>query len=148
MQHRDLLLALLFFILSSSSKFPMMLGAEEAEGIPCVTSEDMNAGSGTCFIKVDKRIELLTAVQLFTSWRETGIFTENYACKRDMLDFLDSCKDHKAADLCEGLITFGFSYDAPVGFMMRLSIDLRRKDEAAFPHRIPCSLSLCSERSS
>ena len=121
MQHRDLLLALLFFVPSSSPKFPVMLGAEEAEGILCVTSEDMNAESGTCFIKVDRRIELLTAVQLFTSWRETGIFTENYAYKRDMLDFFDSCKDHKAVDLCEGLITYGFSYDAPVGFMTHLS---------------------------
>ena len=38
-----------------------------------------------------------------------------------MLDFFNSFSSHKAVTLCEKLIRSGFSYDAPVSFMLYLS---------------------------
>ena len=114
-------MALPFLILSCSSTFPAMLGVEKAKGILWPASEDMGAGSRPCFIKVDKRIELLAAVQLFTSWRETGIIAGDLPYKQDMLDYFGSFSSHRAVTLCEDLTQAYFNYDAPVGFMMHLS---------------------------
>jgi len=74
-----------------------------------------------CSIRVDKRIELLTAVQLFTSWRNIGIWKEDYPYKKAMIDFFNPYSEHKAVKLCEELIKRGFTFDAPVGFMMHFS---------------------------
>ncbi len=71
---------------------------------------------------VDKRIELLSAVQLFTSWIETGIWRENYQYKQDMLNYFQPYSNHEAVTICNELITqYGFSYDAPVELMFHLS---------------------------
>lgn len=72
-------------------------------------------------VKVDKRIELLSAVQLFTSWRKIGIWEKNYKYLEDMENFFKPYSEYKAIKLCEKLIQTGFNFDAPVGFMMHLS---------------------------
>jgi len=123
MLHRNSLLALMLWGLLSSSIFPTILAFEKTREIPDQIPEnveiDLKHSSYIHPIVVDKRIELLTAVQLFTSWRETGIQKGNYAYKEDMLDFFEPHFDHKAVTLCENLIQSGFAYNVPV--MMHLS---------------------------
>jgi len=72
-------------------------------------------------IGVDKRIELLSAVQIFTSWREKGIWRYDYPYKQDMKNYFQQYSNHEAVIICEELISHGFSYDAPVGLMFYLS---------------------------
>ncbi len=85
-----------------------------------MTSPD-NASDSKWSMKVDKRLELLTAVQLFTDWANTGIWEQNYAYKEDMTDFFKPYSGHQAMTTFGTLLESGFSYDAPVGFMMHLS---------------------------
>lgn len=72
-------------------------------------------------IRVDPRIELLTAVQLFTSWRKIGIWRKGYAYMEDMVKFFKKYQNHQAVRLCEKLLRIGFNCDAPVGLMLHLS---------------------------
>jgi len=98
-----------------------MFHAESTREVRYQIIESIEADFEKHSIKVDKRIELLTAVQLFTNWTETGIRKESYEYKEDMSDFFEPHSGHKAVALCDKLISSGFSYDAPVGFMMHLS---------------------------
>jgi len=77
--------------------------------------------SDRCSIKVDKRIELLTAVQLFTIWSGIGIWRDSYHYKEDMVRFFQPYSKHDATTICEKLIKSDFCFDAPVGLMMHLS---------------------------
>jgi len=45
---------------------------------------DSDLPSDRCSIKVDKRIEFLTAVQIFTIWNGIGIWSDSYHYKEDM----------------------------------------------------------------
>ena len=72
-------------------------------------------------VHVDPRIELLTAVQLFTSWRKHGIWRKGYPYMRDMIRFFERYRAHRAIRLFEKLLKIGFNYDAPVGLMIHLS---------------------------
>ena len=74
-----------------------------------------------CTINVDKRMELLSAVQILTSWRDTGIWRENYTYKQDMLDYFTPYSNLTAVVMCEELIEQDFSFDAPVNLMLHLS---------------------------
>jgi len=80
-----------------------------------------NASDSKWSIKVDKRLELLTAVQLFTDWANIGIWKQNYTYKKDIMDFFRPYSGHQAMAIFSTLLESGFSYDAPVGFMMHLS---------------------------
>jgi len=117
--------------LLSSSIFSTMLAVGKTRGISDHISEnvevDLRNSSYIYPIVVDKRIELLTAVQLFTSWHliiaeshiswmQTGIQKGNYTYKEDMLDFFEPHSGHKAVTLCENLIQSGFS----LGFSPRI----------------------------
>jgi len=123
MLHRNLLLALMLWGLLSSSIFPTILAVGETREVQDQISEnvevDLKHSSYIHPIVVDKRIELLTAVQLFTSWTETGMQNKSYQYNEDMLDFFEPQSNHKAVTLCENLIQSGFAYNAPV--MMHLS---------------------------
>lgn len=72
-------------------------------------------------IGVDKRIELLSAVQSFTSWREHGIWPEDYLYKQDVLNYFQPYSNHEAVTICEELISHDFTHDAPVMLMFCLS---------------------------
>jgi len=98
-----------------------MFQVESTREVRYQTMESVEADLEKYSMRVDKRIELLTAVQLFTSWRERGLWPLSYPYKEDMLEFFETFSNHEAVTLCEMLISSGFSYDAPVGFMMCLS---------------------------
>ena len=121
MQHKGLVIALLFSILFFSSTRSAMTRVKNAKGTQRQIPEDMIAESRPCYIRIDKRLELLSAVQLFTSWRDIGILVGDLPYKQDMLDYFGPFSGHRAVTLCEELIQFSFTYDAPVGFMMHLS---------------------------
>ena len=107
-------------LLSASVFFPMFQ-VESTREVRYQIMESVEADLEKYSMRVDKRIELLTAVQLFTSWRKTGLWGLSYPYKEDMLEFFETCSNHEAVTLCEKLISSGFSYGAPVSFMMCLS---------------------------
>mgnify|MGYP000636765616 CR=1 FL=1 len=75
-------------------------------------------------VGVDSRIELLSIVQLFTSWKLHGMIIEDsffYPYKRAVLEWFSPYRNHKAVKICQKLVNIGFTYDAPVGFVMHLS---------------------------
>lgn len=98
-----------------------VLQASQAVGRAHYLTSPDNASDSKWSIKVDKRLELLTAVQLFTDWANTGIWKQNYTYKNDMMDFFKPYSGHQAMTIFSTLLESGFSYDAPVGFMMHLS---------------------------
>ena len=98
-----------------------MPDVEKTTEVSYQISESMRTNFEKYSVGIDKRIELLAAVQLFTNWTETGIWKQTYPYKEDMLRYFQPYSDHKAVTLCEELITSGFSYDAPVAFMVHLS---------------------------
>jgi len=92
-----------------------------AFGIPVKAEQTSNAVSERISVTVDKRMELLTAVQLFTNWRDVGLVTTSPEYKRDMWSFFLPYVNHTAVTLCEKLRQAGFSYDAPVTLILHLS---------------------------
>ena len=68
MLRKNFLLALMLWSLFFPSAFSTILEVEKVRGVPYQTSENLEADFERCSMRVDKRIELLTAVQLFTSW--------------------------------------------------------------------------------
>jgi len=93
---------------------------------------DSELPSDRCSIKVDKRIELLSAVQLFTIWSGIGIWRDSYHYKEDMVRFFQPYSKHEATAICEKLIKSDFCFDAPVGLMMHLSEPPELKVETPF----------------
>jgi len=104
-------------LLSTSVFFPVFQ-VESTREVRYQIMESVEDDFEKYSMRVDKRIELLTAVQLFTSWRETGLWALSYPYKEDMLEFFRPYSSHKAVALCETPIN---SYIDPVGFMMHLS---------------------------
>jgi len=76
------------------------------------------------YVQVDSRIELLSIIQLFTSWKLHGMVIEDsffYPYKRAVLEWFSPYRNHQAIKICQKLVSTGFTYDAPVGFVMHLS---------------------------
>ena len=118
---RAFLTVLILFSLVSMLPFEKSLKVGQVAGAQCQITQTSQGVSDRISLGVDKRIELLTAVQLFTNWTKTGIWKQSYPYKEDMLEHFGNFSDHRAVAICENLIASGFSYDAPVGFMMHLS---------------------------
>lgn len=72
-------------------------------------------------LRVEKRIELLYSILIFTSWRNLGICSDAHCYKDHMLNYFKPYSNHKAVRSCEKLIKSGFAFDATHGLMMHLS---------------------------
>lgn len=119
MGRSTILSVLMLCTLLSTSVFFPVFQVESTSEVRYQIMESVEDGFEKYSMRVDKRIELLTAVQLFTSWRKTGLWALSYPYKEDMLEFFKPYSSHKAVALCENLIQSGFAYNAPV--MMHLS---------------------------
>jgi len=84
-------------------------------------------------ITVDSRIELLAAVQHFTSWAQKGHIKSKTAYKDDIDSYFGGFKNHPVVAYAEGLINSDFAYDAPVQFM------LHHNDPPALVQKTPYS---------
>ena len=124
MQHKSFLLLFALWSLISSSVLTMILGVEGVAGTRYRVSENSHSdfeASRISPMRVDKRIELLSAVQILTSLIETGIQEQSYQYKEDMLDFFEPFNRHKAVSLCEDFVQSGFVQNMFLGVMIHLS---------------------------
>jgi len=71
-------------------------------------------------IRVDSRAELLSIIQLFTSWSKLILIEEDYFYKREALRWFKPYGGHRAIKLCEYLMELG-CLCMPVGFMTHLT---------------------------
>jgi len=54
-------------------------------------------------VRVDPRIELLSVVQMFTSWKDVVIVKRDYEYKKEVLEWFRSYENHRVVELCECL---------------------------------------------
>lgn len=69
-------------------------------------------------IEVDPRIELLAVVQHFTTWADKNHTKFNIGYKYDINNYFSNYRNHIAIQKCQALINSGFTYDAPVAFIL------------------------------
>lgn len=69
-------------------------------------------------LKVDPRIELLAVVQHFTSWAGTRHTKFDIGYKHDIDNCFSNFSNHAAVQKSQALTNGGFSYDAPVAFVL------------------------------
>lgn len=70
------------------------------------------------YITIDPRIELLAVVQHFTTWADKHHTNMNFGYVNEAEDYFSSFSQDPAVEKCQDLIDLGFSYDAPVTFML------------------------------
>lgn len=74
---------------------------------------------GKLSISVDPRLELLNSIQVLSNYPLVG---ENTPYTLRIAEFFKSSVDHNAIKITQSLLqNYGFSYDAPVAFMLTLS---------------------------
>ena len=71
-------------------------------------------------VRVDSRVELLSIVQMFTSWRDSVIVKKDYKYKRDALEWFKPYRNHRVTELCEYLRDFQCMC-MPTGFMVHVT---------------------------
>ncbi|RLE86416.1 MAG: hypothetical protein DRJ49_07900 [Thermoprotei archaeon] len=71
-------------------------------------------------VRVDSRVELLSIVQMFTSWRDSVIVKKDYKYKRDALEWFKPYRNHRVIELCEYLRDFQCMC-MPTGFMVHVT---------------------------
>jgi len=71
-------------------------------------------------VRVDPRVELLSTVQMFTSWRDSVIVKKDYKYKRDALEWFKPYRNHRVIELCEYLRDFR-CICMPTGFMVHVT---------------------------
>ena len=71
-------------------------------------------------VRVDPRVELLSIVQMFTSWRDIVIVKRDYKYKRDALEWFKPYGNHRVIELCEYLRDFHVTC-MPTGFMVHVT---------------------------
>jgi len=69
-------------------------------------------------IRVDPRIELLAVVQHFTTWADKNHTRFDIGYKHDIDDYFSKYKNHSAVQKSQLLTNSGFTYDAPVAFVL------------------------------
>jgi len=57
-------------------------------------------------VRVDPRIELLSVVQMFTSWKDIVIVKRDYEYKKEVLEWFKPYENHRVVELCEYLRDF------------------------------------------
>jgi hypothetical protein len=70
------------------------------------------------YIMIDPRMELLAVVQHFTTWAEDHHTNLNFNYVNEVENYFSSASQHPAIKKCQELINKGFTYDAPVNFML------------------------------
>jgi hypothetical protein len=70
------------------------------------------------YVMIDPRMELLSAVQHFTSWADEHHTNLDFSYPDDVEDYFSSFSNHSAVAKCQELLNKGFTYDAPVNFML------------------------------
>ncbi|MBA4407650.1 hypothetical protein C0389_10275 [bacterium] len=69
-------------------------------------------------IKVDPRVELLAVVQHFTTWADTRHAKFDFGYKHDIDNYFSKYSGHSAVQTSQSLTNSGFTYDAPVAFVL------------------------------
>lgn len=69
-------------------------------------------------IKVDPRVELLAVVQHFTLWADQRHTKFNIGYKHDIDNYFSNFSNHAAVQKSQTLTNGGFTYDAPVAFVL------------------------------
>ncbi len=77
------------------------------------------AARGEVTIRVDPRIELLTAVQLLGGSQRVNGLSQPY--RSNLLAYLEPFRDHRAVQLLSQMEARGFSFDAPPALMLHLT---------------------------
>ena len=89
-------------------------------------------------VKVDPRIELLAVVQHFTTWASQNHTKFQFEYKYDIDNYFGNFSNHPAIQKSQALTNAGFTYDAPVAFV------LFHGDPPEFEQTIPYSDYLIS----
>lgn len=71
-------------------------------------------------VRVDPRIELLSVVQMFTSWKDVVIVKRDYEYKKEVLECFKSYENHRVVELCECLRDLGCACML-TGFMVHVT---------------------------
>lgn len=89
------------------------------DNIPVDSEDDfILAGPPGVNIKIDPRMELLAVVQHFTTWAELRHTKYNFGYKRDIDYYFSKFSNHSAVQASQSLTNSGFTYDAPVTFVL------------------------------
>jgi hypothetical protein len=70
------------------------------------------------YVTVDPRMELLSVVQHFTTWADEHHTKLNFDYLDDVDYYFSSFANHSAVVKCQKMLNKGFTYDAPVNFML------------------------------
>ena len=70
------------------------------------------------YITIDPRMELLAVVQHFTTWADDHHTNLNFDYVNEVENYFSSFSQHPAISKCQELIDNGFTYDAPVNYIL------------------------------
>jgi len=70
------------------------------------------------YVTIDPRMELLAVVQHFTTWANDHHTNLNFDYVNEVENYFSSFSQHPAINKCQELIDNGFTYDAPVNYIL------------------------------
>ena len=93
--------------------------------LPAKKLEPVRTSVGKLNVSVDPRTELLGVIQIMADY---PLVTKNSPYSNEVKAYFEPMKDSKAVEVTKMLLQeYGFSYDAPVDFILRLSQPLQLK---------------------
>lgn len=93
--------------------------------LPAKKLEPVRTSVGKLNVSVDPRTELLGVIQIMADY---PLVTKNSPYSNEVKAYFEPMKDSKAVEVTRMLLQeYGFSYDAPVDFILRLSQPLQLK---------------------
>ena len=109
----------------------ILLGCLHQSLVNGATIQPIERSIGKLNISIDPRMEILTTVQLLSNY---PVIRRNLPYSKDILNYFESFSSHEAVVMTDSLLQeYGFSYDAPVYFMLHLSQLPELEHQIAFP---------------